>query len=702
VRIESILPGNLNVAVDGSKGIAHNCAAESAQPFQAVLDGTPLADDPLGFTYVATVPEGGQGLPALSLPLSGHILLGQAVQQGGGWPTGGVGILESGTVTLRVIPVFSDERVTLNTEHLDEGSLLDTHACLESKREAETTCPLRDAPPALGFLRTLAKGGLSAQIYARGPVGVQAFSGASQYLITIPNSVATWRSEGLRYWVVFLSMLAGFWKYVSEFFGFLKRVWQEARGVEPHAEDERDHNQPEDARQELPVEEEDARLRSEERKRNAEWTSGVMALIFVLGGIALGFDPIVAYAEPVEIRQGDVIGAGYSFHRGATCLVITAYHVVKEIGVPVTVIDRTGAKAAGNRSYANESYDLAQIELPDNSSVACTSTWPDVAWLRSANLSASSELRAVRHYAGGQEVIIRLKYAGGDKDHIMLAPVDKLTIRASDSGAIVELDGRLVGIVLSVDAGTDRVRALRFNRIDELVGDRFGTASVGRAPVSDPPREDSRLEQLRSRSLILGFDGAMAVAHALMGRNINQEVDQLNAYLKPLNLTDVSYPRDPLGANKKADPFAAFAGKVMAQLGAVDRRLQLAFAIGWAGVFTTNTPALKPAGFDLRKLAQEAGLPPRPEMTDPNYVQWLADEARKSVSVGRTPPTVASPAPVTQQAPLGNFECYASTKDTMMETLKVQAPSEDVARQTVLRHLGARSFGLATIRCSKP
>ena len=133
VRIESVQPGGLNIVVDRSQGIARGCAAESVQPFQVAIDGGDLTYDPMGFTYSAAASQANQVLPDLSLPLSGHIVLGQAVQQGGGWPTRVAGILESGTVILRVIPVFSDERVTLNTEHLDEGSLLDTHACLDTR-----------------------------------------------------------------------------------------------------------------------------------------------------------------------------------------------------------------------------------------------------------------------------------------------------------------------------------------------------------------------------------------------------------------------------------------------------------------------------------------------------------------------------------------------------------------------------------------
>lgn len=220
VRLESTGPGIFRLAVERAP-VARSCGADSVQPFQAIFDGMPLADDPVGFSYAAGAPETGQGSHALSLPLSGRIVLGEAVQQGAGWATGSTASLQSGAVTRRVVPAFSHERVTLSTERLDEGSLLDTHACLEGPANVATGCPSGEAAPAVGFLRTISSGGLSVQIYARGPVGVQAFSGASQQLFTIPNSMAAWQSEPLRIWAVFIGLLIGFWKHVIEFFEYL-------------------------------------------------------------------------------------------------------------------------------------------------------------------------------------------------------------------------------------------------------------------------------------------------------------------------------------------------------------------------------------------------------------------------------------------------------------------------------------------------
>lgn len=498
-HLESTGPGVLRLSVDRAENFAQECAVGSAPSFQAIVDGSPLPDDPGGFRYAANAPGVGESSNPLSLLLSGHIVLGQAVQQGGGWAPSGSAILESGTVALRVVPSLSDERVTLRTETLDAGSLIDTHACLTPVEGSSITCPARNAAPAQGFLRTVPSGGLRVQMYARGPVGVQPFSGADQHVLSVPNSIAAWRSEWLQVGAMLFVLLFGFWKYLVEgvdsVINLLNDRSSTPKAAEPPTSDKTvGAKQDDDGAHSL--KEVTGHMLDEQRKEKIRRQSPVaaFALFVVLGSITTGLAPRMVHAEAVEIRQGDLEGAGYSFRRGASCLVVTAHHVVKESGA-VTVLDRTGAKVVGSRTYANASYDLALIELPDNSSVACTTTWPDVAWLRSAAFTPKSELRAIRHYSsGGREEQIRLTPAGGASHHLFLAPIDKRKIIESDSGTIVELDGRLVGIVLSVDTDRDRITVLRFDTIDDLVGDRFrggaGKRVINFAGVSWRGREN--------------------------------------------------------------------------------------------------------------------------------------------------------------------------------------------------------------------
>ncbi len=179
-----------------------------------------------------------------------------------------------------------------------------------------------------------------------------------------------------------------------------------------------------------------------------------------------------------------------------------------------------------------------------------------------------------------------------------------------------------------------RFAALARTRLKSLEALPNQLATTVPSTPSGGSRSNSKLEELRSRALLLGFEGAAALAHAKMGRNMEPYVIRLNAYLKRLDLAGESYPPNPWGANADGKPATDFARRIVAALGAVDSRVQRAFLVGWMGVITTTTPSLKPAGFDLRKLAHQAGLPPQPKMTEMEYVQWLAEQAQKAISVG--------------------------------------------------------------------
>ena len=173
----------------------------------------------------------------------------------------------------------------------------------------------------------------------------------------------------------------------------------------------------------------------------------------------------------------------------------------------------------------------------------------------------------------------------------------------------------------------------RINALEAVPKTQVAAVEPSSAPSGSGP--SAKLEELRSRALLLGFDGVMALAHVKMGRNVDQEVAWLNGQSQRLGISDVSFPSDPWGANRNGEPFLAYSQRIITSLGLLDRRVQHAFAVGMFGVITTVTPSLKPPGFDLRKVANEAGLPARPEMTDRDYVQWLADQARSSIVMGK-------------------------------------------------------------------
>ncbi|MDZ7651495.1 MAG: hypothetical protein U5L03_02440 [Burkholderiaceae bacterium] len=204
--------------------------------------------------------------------------------------------------------------------------------------------------------------------------------------------------------------------------------------------------------------------------------AGCVAMV----GLATG-----ARGEPLDLRQGQEIGAGTGFRRGDVCLVLTAAHVVKEAGVEVLVQDRTGGRGTGKVSYENAEYDVALVTLNPGFTVACSERWPEVGWMAAARWNTSTLLEVRRHYPDGREAVILLRWAGGTNDALSLAFNDRTGIRSSDSGSLVLQGERAVGMVRAVDTGTDRVDVLRMDVVDRLVGPRFRGASTSTAVTFD-------------------------------------------------------------------------------------------------------------------------------------------------------------------------------------------------------------------------
>ena len=112
---------------------------------------------------------------------------------------------------------------------------------------------------------------------------------------------------------------------------------------------------------------------------HGRWPSLAAALLLGL------YAAVPTHAGTLELRQGSEVGAGTGFRRGELCLVLTAAHVVKDEGAEVTVLDRTGARATGQVSYANPTYDVALVTLPPGFAVACNESWPDSDWMAGAS-----------------------------------------------------------------------------------------------------------------------------------------------------------------------------------------------------------------------------------------------------------------------------------------------------------------------------
>ena len=313
VRLEanSALPLRLSIE---PLPIARSCGGAEVPLFEATTAGLAMEADPRGMSYLATdAKQPGVSTRELTLVLNGHVQLGQAVQQGAGWTARAGGILEAGSITLRVVPTFSHERVTLETEQVDEGSLVDTHACLKQAGGSSEECPALDAPPALGFARIRGDGVMQVQLYTRGPVGMQAYAGAGQQQLTVPNYISAWRSEVLRIWGGLLTLVLAFWNQLIAFSRFVKNV--SSKGLLTAIDEMLGSHAQEGniTTNEAAVLQEHELRTSSRRPPNHNSGTVLAALAVLLGAGALALSAGRAFAEPVEVRQGSLTGLARSW-----------------------------------------------------------------------------------------------------------------------------------------------------------------------------------------------------------------------------------------------------------------------------------------------------------------------------------------------------------------------------------------------------
>ena len=208
--------------------------------------------------------------------------------------------------------------------------------------------------------------------------------------------------------------------------------------------------------------------------------------------------------------------------------------------------------------------------------------------------------------------------------------------RGMSGGPVFDRSGAIVAVSA---AGYEEVRGLNF--IIPIIFAKGLLERIGPWPLQDASDRD--FEKRRAHALLLGYDGAFALAHALQGESVTQEQARLAEYIRQLDLHDVYFPKNPAGDLKDAAPASIFAQKVTGMLEARDFRLRSAFLVGWLGVITINTPSLMPEGFNLRKIAGEAGFLEHPEMADAEYLEFLVREARSQITYKPSTQSQTSP-----------------------------------------------------------
>jgi len=120
--------------------------------------------------------------------LEGRVVLGAAVQHGAGWGPSSAPILRSAELNVRTRERFTDQSITVHSEKLDAGSIVDTLPCMEAgwswldrlryhwdslkggvgatDGSVESICQRAMRGPAFGFVRANKDGGLDVVVHA--------------------------------------------------------------------------------------------------------------------------------------------------------------------------------------------------------------------------------------------------------------------------------------------------------------------------------------------------------------------------------------------------------------------------------------------------------------------------------------------------------------------------------------------------------
>lgn len=128
-------------------------------------------------------------------------------------------------------------------------------------------------------------------------------------------------------------------------------------------------------------------------------------------------------------------------------------------------------------------------------------------------------------------------------------------------------------------------------------------------------------------ALLLGYEGAYALAMTLQGASITKERALIDGYLNELGIQDIHYPADPAGDN--GGVASQFAETVQGRLASRGSDVEAAFVLGWQGVISTNS-RVEHRDFDMDNTASAANFPPRLDQQDIEYLQSLVDRARRS------------------------------------------------------------------------
>ena len=269
-------------------------------------------------------------------------------------------------------------------------------------------------------------------------------------------------------------------------------------------------------------------------------------------------------AEPVFVKQGPRVGAGFTFTDGSSCYLVTAEHTVVE-EEPVTVVDQQRKRATVNVTRrgpllgsASEGqvnrFDVAVAKFASDSQVACTTRWDNGAassrfFASPSNLEAP--LRATRVLENGSTLQQRLQVRRTAEHYLELVPYGRADeFKPGDSGTFLTVsDGGqtfFAGMIIEVEG--EIIRALLQSWLDSLIGAALvpqvtqsvpKTVEIAIAAITERNRPIERSAGLMYEALravpdvipTLGTSGDVVVAGSLLSSR--PSLQRNDCYTKP-------------------------------------------------------------------------------------------------------------------------------------------------------------------------
>lgn len=181
----------------GEERSAQEAGAGGLGAAVAMIDGVEQPRDPSGYDYVSLRPrelppgdraEGSGALP-LTLRLVGRVVIGEPIPEGSGGRESWSPTVRTGQLLAYNRAWFTGERLSLLTERLDPGSVIDTHPTMNNRNATgmrvidihtgQPDCRPGAQPwPAVGYVRDHPADGLEVVLYRNGPsVGLAPLGG---------------------------------------------------------------------------------------------------------------------------------------------------------------------------------------------------------------------------------------------------------------------------------------------------------------------------------------------------------------------------------------------------------------------------------------------------------------------------------------------------------------------------------------------